>query len=87
MKIEKKKTFIQLWLGYQIVIKLIMKMDLVFFLLNLLIIKEQAYRIWISKQNNIIAMETEITKCEIELLKYSKQITLTMKWNNYKATS
>jgi hypothetical protein len=32
-------------------------------------------------------METEITKCEIELLKYSKQITLTMKWNNYKATS
>ena len=56
-----------------------MNMDLVFFLLNLLIIKEQAYRIWISKQNNIIAMETEITKCEIELLKYSKQITLTMK--------
>ncbi len=55
-------------------------MDLVYFLLNLLIIKEQAYRIWKSKQNKIIAMETEITKCEIELLKYyQNKITLSVK--------
>ena len=60
-------------------------MDLVYFLLNLLIIKEHAYRIWISKQNKIIAMETEITKCEIELLKYyQNKITLSVKRNNCK---